>query len=556
LLLELASARLEPLGHPVERVRQLLDLADALRPEASREVAPGEACRAFGDLAGRFDAKEGGFGGAPKFPHSADVSFLLRYHRRTGNPEALRMAVLSLEKMGRGGIRDHLGGGFHRYSVDARWLVPHFEKMLYDNALLARAYLEAAQAVARLDASSAIPAGGKAAGAFFREVARETLDWVLREMTSPEGGFYSSLDADSEGEEGKFYVWTPEQVESILGTQEAAIFCSVFDVTSKGNFEHGRSILHLDRPVAEAASGLGMQEADLRLRLAAARARLLETRERRVRPGRDEKVLADWNGLMISAMAWGARLFDEPHYLEAGTRAAGLILGRMSRDGRLLHSYKDGEARHSAHLTDYAHLLAGLLDLYEATFDPAWVERARALASVMLELFSDDRAEGLLFTARDHEPLIARTREGNDGAIPAGASAAALALPRLAALTGEDSLRKRAEETLRLYRDKLERFPAAFGTMICALDQHLDRQRQIVLACRKDDPALRPWLQALQGKYDPNAVLALADPADAGAASRIPLLEGKTPVNGKPAAYVCEAGACRAPVTSPEELPN
>jgi uncharacterized protein len=512
--------------------------------------------RAFGDLAGRFDGQEGGFGGAPKFPHSADVSFLLRYHRRTGNPEALRMAVLSLEKMARGGIRDHLGGGFHRYSVDARWLVPHFEKMLYDNALLARTYLEAAQAVAPLQASPAIPAGGKVAGAFFREVASETLDWVLREMTSPEGGFYSSLDADSEGEEGKFYVWTPEEIETLLGTPEAAHFCAVYDVTPQGNFEHGRSILHLERPLLEAAAGLGMEEGDLRLRLAAARARLLQAREGRVRPGRDEKILADWNGLMISAMAFGGRLLDAPRYLEAGTRAAGLILGRMRREGRLLHSYKDGEARHAAHLTDYANLLAALLDLYEATFDPRWVQEAGALASVMVDSFSGDGEEGLFFTARDHERLIARTRESNDGAIPAGASVAALALPRLAALTGDEGFRKKAEETLRLYRDKLERFPAAFGTMLCALDQHLDRQRQIVLAGRRDDPKLRLWLQALREKYDPNVVLALADPGGAGAASTIPLLEGKTLVDGRPAAYVCEGGACLAPITDPGKLPD
>ncbi len=533
----------------VERIRGLSVMAPSVQILTASVLN-----RAFGDLAGRFDAKEGGFGGAPKFPHSADVSFLLRYHRRTGNPEALRMAVLSLEKMGRGGIRDHLGGGFHRYSVDAGWLVPHFEKMLYDNALLARTYLEAAQAVGPLVASPALPAGGKAVGSFLREVGRATLDWVLSEMTSPEGGFYSSLDADSEGEEGRFYVWTPEQIEAVLGQEEAAFFCSVYGVTAQGNFEAGRSILHLERPLAEAASGLGLEEGDLRLRLAAARAKLLQARAGRVRPGRDEKILADWNGLTISAMACGARLLDEPRYLQAGTAAAGLILGRMSRDGRLLHSYKDGEARHGAHLTDYANLLAGLLDLYEASFDQQWVERARGLASLMLELFSDDTEEGLFFTAKDHERLIARTRESNDGAIPAGVSVAALALPRLAALTGDDRFGRKAEETLRLYRDKLERFPAAFGAMLCALDQHLDRQRQVILAGRRDDPALRPWLQALREKYDPNVVVALADPADSGALGTIPVLEGKTPVAGKPAAYVCEHGTCRAPIESPERL--
>jgi hypothetical protein len=532
-----------------EQIRRLSDVAP------SRQVPnPSILNRAFGDLAGRFDASEGGFGGAPKFPHSADVAFLLRYHRRTGNPEALRMAVLSLEGMARGGLYDHLGGGFHRYSVDARWLVPHFEKMLYDNALLARAYLEASQAVRRLPASAALPAGGAAPAAFFRDVARDTLDWALREMTSPEGGFYSSLDADSEGEEGRFYVWTPGEIEEVLGKQEAVLFCSAYGVTRGGNFEGGRSIPHLERSIAEIASDSRTDEGDLRLRLAASRARLMKTRERRVRPGRDEKVLADWNGLLISALALGGRVLGEARFLEAGTRAARMILDRMRRDGRLLHSYKDGEARHRAHLTDYADLLAACLDLYEATFDPDWVREGRSLAGQMLDLFSDAERGGLLFTARDHEPLIARSRESNDGATPAGVSVAALALPRLAALTGEDSFRKKAEEVMRLYRDKIERFPSAFGAMLCALDQHFDRRREVVLAGRRDDPALRPFLARLAETYDPNTVVALADPDHPGAAQAVPLLAGKVPVEGRPAAYVCVDGTCSPPLTSAEEI--
>jgi len=521
----------------------------------SRQLVTGAILnRAFGDLAGRFDNAAGGFGAAPKFPHSMDLSFLLRYHRRTGNPEALRMAVLSLESMARGGIYDHLGGGFHRYAVDARWLVPHFEKMLYDNALLARTYVEAAQAVAEAPASSAVPRGGAATASFFRAVARDTLDWVLREMTSPEGGFYSSLDADSEGEEGRFYVWTPQEIEAVLGRQEAALVCGVYGVTPSGNFEGGRSILHLKTPIDDAAAELKSDAAEMRLRLAGARARLLQARERRARPGRDEKILADWNSLVISALAYAGRVLDEGRYREAARRAGRLILDRMRRGGRLLHSYKEGEARHAGYLTDHASLVAALLDLYEATFEHAWVEEARGLAAQMLELFRDERQAGLFLTARDHEPLLARTRENNDGATPAGVSVAALALPRLAVLTGEESFARAAEEILRLYRDNVERFPSSFGTMLCAIDLHLDRRPDVVLAGRPGDPAVRPFLRALGDSYLPNAVIALADPTDDAAAAALPLLRGKSPIAGRPAAYVCEQGRCKAPVASVEEM--
>jgi uncharacterized protein YyaL (SSP411 family) len=538
-------------------------MADEVAVQITRlsEMAPSSQAvsvsllnRAFGDLAGRFDNAEGGFGGAPKFPHSMDVSFLLRYHRRTGNPEALRMAVLSLEKMARGGLYDQIGGGFHRYSVDAKWLVPHFEKMLYDNALLARAYLEAAQAVAGLGASASLPAGGSVVAAAFKEVARDTLEWVLREMTSPEGGFYSSLDADSEGEEGKYYVWTPSEIAEVLGRQEAGLFGNVYGVAAGGNFENGTSILHLERSLAQVASELRADEGDLRLRMASARVRLLKTRERRVRPGRDEKILADWNGLMISALAFAARVLDEPRYAEAARRAARVVLDRMMRDGRLLHSLTQGEARHPAYLSDHAFLLAAFLDLYEATFDPTWIVEARAMSGHLIERFWDERFGGFFFTASDHEALIARTREGSDGAVPAGASVAALALPRLHALTGDEALRAKAEATLRLYRDRMERIPSAFGMMLCAVDQHLEGVRSIVLASRRDHPGLRAFLQKLRDAYEPNALLALADPSEAEAMSAVSLLEGKSPIDGKPAAYICEGSTCRPPVLSPSEL--
>ena len=529
-----------------EQIRTLSEMT------ASKEaVGPRILSRAFGELAGRFDPAHGGFGGAPKFPHSMDVAFLLRYHRRTGNSEALRMAVVSLDRMARGGLFDQIGGGFHRYSVDAQWLVPHFEKMLYDNALLARAYVEAAQAIAPLASSHALPDGGGPPAAFFRQVARDTLDWALREMLVPEGGFASSLDADSEGEEGRFYVWTMEEVEQAVGRSEAMFVAGAYGATREGNFEGKRNVLSLPLALPALARAQATDEAEVRLRLAGARARLLQARERRPRPGRDDKVLADWNGLFIGALAFAGRVLDERRYTEAAVRAAEMVLGRMRKDGRLLHSVLGGEARHAGYLTDYAALLGACLDLYEATFDPRWVKEAEELARQAIDLFRDPQGGGFFFTARDHERLLARTREGNDGALPAGASLLALALPRLAALNGDAALPPIADGLLRLYRERVERFPSAFGAMLCAVDQFLDPPRQIVLSGSGDAPGLRGLQDVLRGQFLPNTVLA-GGRGEADASVR--LVRGKTMVDGRAAAYVCEGGVCRAPVTAAGDL--
>jgi len=519
---------------------------------ASKEaVGPKILSRAFGEIAGRFDPVHGGFGGAPKFPHSMDVSFLLRYHRRTGNAEALRMAVVSLDRMARGGLVDQVGGGFHRYSVDAQWLVPHFEKMLYDNALLARAYVEAAQAIAPLGVSHALPEGGGPPAAFFRQVARDTLDWVLREMLLPEGGFASSLDADSEGEEGRFYVWTLEDIEQAVGRSEATFVAGTYGATREGNFEGRRNVLSLPLGIAEMARAQRTDEAEVRLRLAGARARMLQARERRPRPGRDDKVLADWNGLMIGALAFAGRVLDDRRYVDAAARAAEMVLGRMTKDGRLLHSFLGGEARHAAYLTDYAAMLQACLDLYEATFDPRWVEEAERLARQAIDLFRDPKDGGFYFTARDHETLLARTREGNDGALPAGVSLLALALPRLAALDGDAALAPLVDGILRLYRERVERFPSAFGAMLCAVDQFLDPPTQIVLAGSDDAPGLPGLKAVVRERFLPNTVLA---GSGGDGESPIALLRGKSKVEGRAAAYVCEGGACRAPVTAADDL--
>jgi hypothetical protein len=545
---EAYSTRREEIGQVASEVAEQIQALSEMT--ASKEpVGPKLLSRAFGDLAGRFDPAHGGFGGAPKFPHSMDVSFLLRYHKRTGNAEALRMAVVSLDRMARGGLFDQIGGGFHRYSVDAQWLVPHFEKMLYDNALLARTYAEAAQAIAPLGPSPALP-DGAATAAFFRQVARDTLDWALREMLLPEGAFASSLDADSEGEEGRFYVWTLEEIEAAVGRSEAMFVAGTWGATREGNFEGKRNVLSLPVGLVELAREQRSDEAEVRLRLAGARARLMQARDRRVRPGRDDKALADWNGLMIGALAFAGRVLDERRYVEAAVKAADLVLGRMRRDGRLLHSFLGGEARHNAYLIDYAAMIAACLDLSEATSDARWVAEAEGLARQAIDLFRDADTGGFFFTASDHEKLIARTREGNDGALPAGASILALALPRLAALNGDETLVPIAHALLRLYKERIERFPSAFGAMLCAVDQALDPPRQIVLAGGDDAPGMRALEAVVRERFLPNTVLARSRPAG----EAIAVARGKDAVQGRATAYVCESGACKTPVTDVSDL--
>jgi uncharacterized protein YyaL (SSP411 family) len=356
-----------------------------------------------------------------------DLRVLLRQHARTGDPQALGMVRQTLDKMARGGIYDHLLGGFARYSTDERWLVPHFEKMLYDNALLAQVYLEAYQATAEPE---------------FARVARETLDYVLGRMTSTEGGFYSTEDADSEGVEGKFYVWSLAEIREILGKERAETFAEAYDVTEGGNWE-GQNILNLPRSLAQVAGMLGRDEAGLRSDLDEDRARLLEARDRRVPPGKDTKILVSWNGLMLAPMAEATAILGDPRYVEAARRAAGFLLDRLRKpDGRLLHSFKDGRARFDGYLDDYACLIDGLTRLFEATGEARWIESALDLTDLMRTDFADAGSGGFFYTAEGHEALISRPKEIYDNATPSGSAMAATALLRLAALTGRDDLHR------------------------------------------------------------------------------------------------------------------
>jgi uncharacterized protein YyaL (SSP411 family) len=459
------------------------------------------------------DRERGGFGGAPKFPPALALELLLARGER-------EQVERSLDAMLAGGIYDQLGGGFARYSVDAAWLVPHFEKMLYDNALLARAYLHGWQALGHER---------------YRRVVEETLDWMLREMRAPEGGFHSALDADSEGEEGRFYVWTPAELEAVLDT-EAGPIAEFYGVTARGNFE-GRNVLHL-------AKGASSEEPE---GLAEARRRLLAARAERVRPGLDDKRLAAWNALTISALAEAGAVLERDDYLDAARACAGFVLGEMrDADGNLLRTWKDGRAHLNAYLEDHAYLLEALLDIYEATFEPVWFERAHSLADATIARFGDPERGGFFSTSSDHESLIARRKELGDHPIPSGNSSAALGLLRLAALTGERSYEQQAEGVLRLHSDPALRHPESFAHLLRALDFHLTPTKEVALV--GDD--LSELAATVRAKHRPHLVLA----GGPEGTTTPKLLQGRTTVEGKPTAYVCESFTCKAPVTNAASL--
>jgi hypothetical protein len=477
---------------------------------------------------GVFDSENGGVRGAPKFPSSLPVRALLRRHHRTGDAGSLRMAERTLERMAAGGMHDQLAGGFHRYSTDSRWLVPHFEKMLYDNALLARAYAEAWQVTKRRD---------------FERVARTTLDYLLREMTAPEGAFYSAIDADSEGEEGAFFVWSDAEIRGLLGAR-AERFAGFYGVTPGGNFE-GRNVLFVPRPDEDEWESLDAERETLRI-----------ARESREHPQRDDKILAAWNGLAISAFAFCGRAFAEPRYVAAAERAANFVTATMTRDGRLQRSWKDGRTSGPGFLEDDACVTAGLLDLYEATFDRAHLAAALALADRTEDLFADAGAGGWYRSARDNETLIAREKPVHDGAEPSGASVAAYNALRLYAITEDERWRRVAEGALRAYGRTLADHPGALGEMLIAVDAVAATPREIVVVWPQGEAPPEALLAPLRRTFLPGAVtLGAADGPDLEALAQLsPVVASRTTRDGRPAAYVCERGACRLPVTGATEL--
>ncbi len=496
--------------------------------------------QAVKELKERFDASWGGFGRAPKFPPSMALMLLLRRWRQSESQELMKIVETTLQRMALGGMCDQLGGGFHRYSVDNYWLIPHFEKMLYDNALLPRVYLEAYQATG---------------STFYRSVAADTLDYVLREMTSPMGGFYSAQDADSEGEEGKYFVWRPEQIEEILGEGEGSVFCRFYGVTEEGNFEGKTSPLFIQDPPRVFAEKEGMEEDKLLAILQRGRTRLFAERERRVKPGLDDKILTSWNGLMVGSMALAGRILEHSPYLEAATEAADFILGNM-RDGRgLLRSHREGVSKLNAYLDDYAFLLVGLVDLYEASFQPRWIRAASDLAEEMIARYGDDEEGAFFFTAHDHERLIVRRKMTQDGAIPSGNSMAALGLLKLARLSGRAEFAVRGEGVLRAFGEYLARAPAAFHMMLAALDFHLDTPMEVAIVGERDSEDTRAALRAVDSTFAPNKVLALkSELSGAEADAAVPLLRGKAMVNGRAAVYVCENFICKEPLSETQAI--
>jgi uncharacterized protein YyaL (SSP411 family) len=493
-----------------------------------------------------FDATNGGWGGAPKFPQPMTIEFLLR-RAAARDPRALPITRRTLDRMADGGLRDQLGGGFHRYATDAIWLVPHFEQMLYDNAQLARVYLHA---------------WALTGDAQYRDVATGTLDYMLRELTTIDGAFAASQDADTDGVEGATFTWKAEEIRAALG-DDAALFSTAYGVTEGGNWE-GVTILSRLRTSAEIAKLYALKPAEVDARLGRSRERMLALRARRPQPARDDKALAAWNGLAIGALADAARMLSfaaggatdggaaATRYRAAAERAAEVILGGLlGTDGRLGRSWKDGRATGQGVLEDYANLAEGLLALYEATFEERWFTTARSLADAILERFTDPEG-GFFDTATDHERLVTRPKDIQDNATPSGGSVATVVLLRLAAFTGESRYRTAAERALSTVTAFTARYPTAFAMWLQAIDLALAPVAEIAIVGDPSDDATRALLAVASGGYEPNRVVAVL--ADGGAASAIPLLEARVQVNGRPTAYVCRGFACRLPVTDPDAL--
>ena len=552
--------------HGDEVARQLHEMAASAESGAEK---PGRASldAGLGQLEKRFDEEHGGFGGSPKFPQPSIINFLLRmsvHHGSGATPAskqhdrdlARKMALFTLDKMAAGGMHDHVGGGFHRYSVDTFWHIPHFEKMLYDQAQLARAYVDAFQLTR---------------DARWKKIARDMNDYVLRDMTDKDGGFYSAEDADSllahgkpEHGEGAFYVWTKKEIEHLLG-EDAALFIRFYGVEAGGNAPagsdpmgefHGKNTLIQRLPVSEAAKLFKKSDTEIEASLSASRKKLFAVRAERPKPHLDDKIIVAWNGLMISALSRAAQALGEPRYLAAAQRSAQFIRANLWRDGALIRSFRHGPSKIAAFADDYAALIAGLLDLYEADFDTAWLQWAIELQAKMDERFLDQKHGGYFQTAPGALDILFRTKEDYDGAEPAPGSLAAANLLRLAQLTDSKELRERAEKTIASAADQLARMPSAMTQMLCAVDASLAKPRQIVIAGKRDADDTRALLREVRAVFSPNQIVLLADGA-AGQqwlGEKLEFLRTVVPVDGKAAAYVCENFVCQAPITDPAKL--
>lgn len=536
VLLGVAEAFLK---EPAQVKENTQKVKSGLRRISSPERSEGPLTETLLDDAARdlgmfFEPVNGGFGEAPKFPTSPPLHLLLRQYHRTTDRKPLDMTLHSLWKMAAGGLYDHLGGGFHRYSTDGQWLVPHFEKMLYDNAQLVRLYLDGW----RLSREPR-----------FKQVVEETLEYISLEMVHPGGGFYTAQDADSEGHEGKYFVWDPAEIKAVLGPDMGETFCRVYDVTEGGNFE-GKNIPNL---ILSNGRIEVKDVSDAELVMAEARRKLLHVRERRVKPLRDEKILTSWNGLMISGVLDAYQTLGNPAYLAMGEKALVFLLDHAYKNGRLFRTVTGGQGRLNGYLDDYAFLTAALIDAFEATSNPTYLDKARELTAVMQEQFWDPQSGGCFFTGKDHEPLIQRMKGGEDSAIPSGNAVAAMSFLRLFSSTGEEAYLDRAEQTLRLFRHQMDQNPFGAASMLCALDFYLAKPKEIVLVGARTHPAMNDLLAKIYGRYVPNKTLVVVD-GNNGPDLVPAAAKGKTAINDKPTAYVCHNFTCSQPVTDWDTL--
>ena len=496
-------------------------------------------------LAGAFDAQRGGMsgGGTNKFPPSMAMDLMLRSasRKRDDQPRAKRLTdlvELTLDKMAGGGIYDQLAGGIHRYSTDVMWLAPHFEKMLYDQALVSRIYIDAFQRTQK---------------PLYARIAREIFDYVIADLQAPEGGLRSTRDADSEGEEGKYYVWSKDEILQILGQDDGEIFCSYYDVSDAGNWEH-KNILNVPRSVEVVAKINKIEPAELKQRLTAARLKLLAVRVQRIPPHLDDKILCEWNGLMISSLARGGAVLDEKRYVQAAAKAADFILDKQYKHGRLLRAYRDGRVLETAFLSDYACMIDGLIELYEATFEKRWLDKALELNDALTKNYWDKTDGGYFFTPHDHEKLLTRTKDVRDSAVPAGNSVQLMNLARLSVMLGDETLREMAERAVRAFTGEVSQAPYSSERFLAGVEFTLLGPVELAIVGDPHDESTQALLRQARQTYLPNRVIMLLDPTHPEQAIKSPLLEARTLIDDQPAAYVCRNYACKLPVTTPADL--
>ena len=525
----------EDISNSVGRIMEYLTTSDQAE---EGDLSAAILDRAFKSYSKMFDRDWGGFSSAPKFPQPSCLSMLMVYYYRTGERHSLEMTELTLKSMADGGIHDQLGGGFHRYSTDSEWLVPHFEKMLYDQALLSRAYIQAYQITGKK---------------VYARTARKIFDYVLRDMTDDGGAFYSAEDADSEGAEGTFYLWDKDQTDSLLGA-DARVFNAYYGVTEDGNFD-GRNILHVTGEMEELAKSLSVDAEELEEIIERSEEKLFGEREKRVRPHRDEKIIAGWNGLMISSLAYGGAVLADDRYIKAAGQAADFVLSKLNTDNRLKRFYAKGKARTLGVLNDYAFLITGLVELYQADFNVKWLSEAKRLAGKMITLFADEKEGGFFLTGSDAEKLITEGKEAYDVAIPSGNSAAVRALLALGRITMDGELTDEAERVLAFFSGSIEELPASVPEMLIGVDYYFGPDQEIVIAGEKDSADTSEMLREVRKNFLPRAVVILHEEGG-GIENFAEFVKMQKPVDGKAAAYVCEDYTCRLPVTDLEDLHN